>query len=47
MFLPFLPGTKQQPTSITDATSKLTKSVFNVNDDSTSTNLSFKELEKA
>jgi hypothetical protein len=47
MFLPFLPGTKQQPTSITDATSKSTKSVVNVKEESTSTILSFKELEKA
>ena len=47
MFLRFLPGMKQQPTSTTDATSKSTKSVFSVNEESTSTNLSFKELEKA
>lgn len=46
MFLPFLPGTKQQPTSVTDATSKSTKSVVSVKEDSTSTNISFKELEK-
>jgi hypothetical protein len=47
MFLRFLPGMKQQPTSTTDATSNSTKSVFSVNEESTSTNLSFKELEKA